>query len=584
MKLKQFTILALAALTLTTSAMAMPTYLNSDEYNEAASGNIYEDRGIVIENQPYLGYLVYRNNRGQEVTANYYRQDITVEKQPYYESADRMGYLDELFPNFNFDPRDTTIDQIKAGDSIYLRMNKQGDVQYISSYNDYIMRYGKVHSWDVSGQGAGTLVLEDDKGRLYSYTIGFQTPITKGGKSITLGALGPGNYIKILVAQKPLGAGVLEEEVMEIVVDNDTRVISDIYKGELMNLDSYKNTLSLANAQSLGKAGWGVYTDLLTLRADPKTLAAYYIGNPVSWDYMSRNLRGNNYVYAAVEDFMGKQTATKLNFQSKMQRTLPTTEVIYASPGVIRLLSGETLYLASDAIVVKDKHLIEPHNIMAGDTIQTVVTGENKVAVAQILPGVTTGDLQIFRGRIRQIADRQSFEVETFSLLEDSAWYFHPEPRTFAIDYTTKFYSPEGFVAKGIEEFLSYGEHSQVNEIYTILASGDKAIAVIDMPYAKESIKGNVYKVENDTVYLNDVYYYHTSQKKWVLYSRKNTGVALTINPNTMIVKNGEIVPLRSLEVGDKLTVMIEDSLKDLEKEQDTTQIKASAYILTVTE
>lgn len=587
MKLRQMAMLTLASLMLTTSVVAMPAYLDEDEYYEVASGEIYEDKGIVVENEPYLGYLVYRNARGEKVTANYYRQNLVVEKQPYYESSDRIGYLDELFPNFKFDPRDTTIDQIKPGDNIYLRMNKDGDIQYISAYNDYIMRYGKVKGWDMSGPGAGTLTLEDDKGRVYTYTIAMNTPITKGGMVYNLGSIKPGEYMKILIAEKTLGEGIVEEEVVELVVDNDTRVISNVYKGDLMSIDGYKNTLGIAHAQSLGKTDWGPYTDVLTLRADPRTLEAYFIGNPVSWDYMSRTLRGGNYVYAAVEDFMGKQTAVKLNFQSKMQRTLPRTEVIYSSPGVVRLLTGETLYLAKDAIVVKDKRLVEPHNIMIGDTIQTVVTGENKVAVANILSAITTGDFQVFRGRIRKIKDRQEFEVETFSLLEDSTWYFHPQPRTFAIDHTTKFYTDEGFVAKGIEEFLSYGEESQVDEVYTILAIGDKAVSITNAPYSKESIKGNVYKVEGNTVFVKDVNYYHNRQKKWVLFSKKNTGVAVEIKPNTMIIKEGQLVPASELEVGDKLTVMLEESIKDIQsgsnnEDNQSNQVKAPGYILVV--
>lgn len=587
MKLRQLALLTLASLTLGTSLSAMPIYLGSEEYYEAASGNIYEDKGIVVANEPYLGYLVYRNNRGEEVTANYYRQDLVVEKQPFYEGEDRIGYLDELFPYFKYDPRDTTIDQIKPGDNVYIRMNREGEIQYISSYNDYIMRYGKIHTWQMSGPGMGSLTLSDDKGRLYSYPIAMNVPITKGGKPYTLGSMKAGDYAKVLVAQKTLGAGIIEEEVVEIVIDNDTRVISDVYRGELMSLDAYKNTLGIAHAQSLSKAGWGAYTDLLTLRADPRNLQAYFIGNPVSWDYIARTQRGGSYVYAAVEDFMGKQSAVKLNFQSKRQRTLDNTEVIYASPGVIRLLTGETLYLAKDAILVRDNRLIEPHNIMVGDAIQAVVTGDNKVAVANILSDITTGDLQVFRGRIRKIDNRESFEVETFSLLEDNEWYFHPEPRTFAIDYSTKFYTKEGLVPNGIESFLSYGEESKVKEVYTLLVSGDKALAVMDMPYVKESIRGQVYKTDKETVYMKDVYYYDRKRDKWQQYSKKNVGAAVEIQSNTMVIKEGSLIPISDLEVGDKLTVMLEDSIKEAvpnkdESGKEQNQVKVPGYILVV--
>ena len=80
------------------------------------------------------------------MTATYYPYDLQVEKQPYYESEDKIGYLDEMFPNFSYDPRDTDISNIKAGDCIYVRKNQEGVITYISAYNDYIMRYGKIIS------------------------------------------------------------------------------------------------------------------------------------------------------------------------------------------------------------------------------------------------------------------------------------------------------------------------------------------------------------------------------------------------------------------------------------------------------
>lgn len=556
-------IMAICLLSTVQIVFATQPYLDEEDYTIEADGNYYEDKGIVVENEPNLGYLIYKNANGEEITATYYSKEMGVEKQPYYEAEDRIGYIDEIFPSFQFDLRDTTIANIKAGDNIYVKMDDKNVIKYISAYNDYITRYGKVHSWILGGEGTGELVLQDDKGRLYSYTINIGTPITKVGKNYTLAQLKAGEWAKLLVSQKILGEGIIIEEVLEIVVDADSRVISDVYAGELVSVDGYKNTINLKDAQAISKNGWGPYKDIATLRADPRVLQSYFLGNPVSWDYISRTLsRTGGTVYAAVEDFMGKSSAVKLNFQNQMQRTLEPSQVIYAAPGVIKLLSGETLSIAQDAIVVKDKRLVDFNSIMVGDTLQPVITGADKIAVANILPGKTTGDIQIFRGRIKKIQDRQSFEVETFSMLEDNLWYFHPAPRTFSIGSFTKFYGSEGFMNKGIEDFLAYGEKTQVSEVYTIMAVGDEARAIIDMPYTRESIKGEVYAIDDENISVKDVYYYHTTQKKWLEYSRKNVGTKVKIEPNSMIVKNGQLIPANQLEIGDELLVMLEKPIE----------------------
>lgn len=540
-----------------------PPYLNAEEYQEAESSRIYEDIGIVLEHEPEIGYIVYRNRNGERVKTTYYRNEITVEKDPYYESEDRIGYIDELFPYFNFDPRDTSIESIKPGDVIYVRMNKNKVITYISAYNDYQVVYGKVHTWDPSVEEAN-LTIQDEKGALLVYSVAPNTPVSKKGAVASLNRLKAGDWVKVLVAKKTLGAGVIEEEVMEIVIDQDTRYISNIYKGDLAGIDAYKSILNIKYAQSLSKTGWGTYTNILSLKYDPKTVEAYKSGKRVSADYVARSLKNaGQTVYVAAEQYMGKERAAKLNFEEAYQNTLPVTTIIDVTPSSIRLLSGENLMVGADTLIVRDKRLIEPHNIMVGDYAQVVVSGANKAALINITTPKTTGDLQVYRGRIKKIADRESFEVETVSLLQDHLWYFHPTPRSFTIDYQTKFYTENGASENGIEDFLGYGENSRIGAVYTIVTVGDKATVITDSPYHTESIKGVVYEIGEDAVKVKDVYYYQKGTKKWTLFSNKNVGASVKLMPNSVIVKEGKVIPARLLKPGDKIIGMVDVNLKD---------------------
>ncbi len=560
----------------TTTFADIQPYLNQSEYNDMLNDNYSEDRGIVVENYPELGYLVYRNSKGNTITRNYYMDELVVEKQPYYEMEDKLGYIDELFPNFSYDPRDTTINSIQAGDSIYIRVNKEGNVTYISAYNDYVVRYGKVVSFNYNTGEMANLQLQDENGNLYSYSIGVGIPVTKGGKVYAISTIQTGSWVKVLVCQKILGEGIIEETAQEIVVDNDYRVISNIYRGQLTSVDTIKKILNVKNAQALGKSNWGAYNTLLRLSLDTKNLSSYLIGNRVSLDYVSRNLKNaDGYVYVATENYRGKENAIKLNFQSKLQTTLEPSLVTYASANTVKLLSGETIYLSEDAIIVRDKRMVDGNSIMVGDTLQAVVTGENKLAVGNIISERTTGSLQVFRGRIKRINARESFQVETFSLLESNTWYYHPTPQTFSIDADTKFYAEGGLVEEGIEKFLAYGDESEVSNVYTIVAIGEKAYMIVDMPYVTESVKGQVYEVDGEGIRIKDAYYYHKNQKKWVQYSNKNLGATISVGANSVIIKNGKVVPARSLEEDDKISAMVTENLKD-------SNGTASSYIIIV--
>lgn len=538
-------------------------YLDQEQYKEAESHTLYEDIGVVLEHEPELGYIVYRNRKGEKVQRTYYRNEITVEKDPYYESEDRIGYIDELFPYFKFDPRDTNIESIKPGDVIYIRTNKDKIITYISAYNDYQMVYGKVHTWDLNMTEAN-LTIQDEKGVLLVYSVPLNTPITKKGGAYSLSRLKEGDWVKVLVAKKILGAGIIEEEVMEIVVDQDTRYISNIYKGDIASIDAYKNMLNIKNAQDLTKSGWGSYKNILSLKFNPNTVEAYKGGIRVSADYIARHLKNTSEtVYVAAEQFMGKETAAKLNFQQAFQNTLPATTIIDATPSTIRLLSGENLTVGADTLIVRDKRLIEPHSIMVGDYAQVVVSGENKAALINITSPKTTGELQIYRGRIKKITERENFEVETVSLLQNHLWYFHPTPRSFTIDYNTKFYTEDGPVANGIEDFLGYGENSRIGAVYTIVTVGDKATVITDSPYHTESIKGTIYEVGEDGIKVKDLYYYQKSTKNWALFSNKNVGASIMLSSNSVIVKEGKVVPMRLLEPGDKIIGMVDVNIKN---------------------
>lgn len=118
---------------------------------------------------------------------------------------DRIGYIDEMFPNFEYDPRDSSITSIQAGDSIYIRLNKNGIATYISAYNDYLVRYGKVISFQYNTGETASLQLQDDQGNVYVYDVGLNTPVTKGSTSTALSAIKTGSWVKVLVCQKILG-------------------------------------------------------------------------------------------------------------------------------------------------------------------------------------------------------------------------------------------------------------------------------------------------------------------------------------------------------------------------------------------
>lgn len=536
-----------------------PNMTNS-EYRTAQNRAISEEMGLVVGNNPALGYLTYVNVNGEKITRNYYKNEVKVEKALYYEVEDLIGYIDEMFPSFQFNPRATTAEHIQPGDYIYMYLDKDRTITHISASTDYIMRYGKIKQFVHGGMDKSTMVLEDEQGQVFHLEVDSQVPVTKAGIPMNIGQIQEGDWAKVLLSQGNLGPGYTTHYVKEIVVDRGSRHISNIYRGQITHIDPYQQSIYLKDTQPIQKNGWGAYTDIKPLAIKQGNVESYHMGNLVPWDYVTRYLRNQpGYVYIAMENYYGSERAVKLDFQSLHQQTLAPTTIISAQPGLIKLMTGEEIKVEQDAIIRRNGRLVDPYSIMASDYAQVVVTGENKAAVIDITERPTKGNLQIFRGRIKRIQDRQTFQVETFSLLEDTLWMYHPTPRTFTIDNRTRFYDESGIMEDGIESFLGYGENSQIEEVYTAIVEGDYAQAVIKMPYTRQSVRGEIYQVSDDEILIKDTYMYHLGRKRWEAKSRVNSTQTISISANAAIIKNGKLVSPSSLVAGDHIRIMTDE-------------------------
>ena len=74
---------------------------------------------------------------------------------------------------------------------------------------------------------------------------------------------------------------------------------------------------------------------------------------------------------------------------------------------------------------------------------------------------------------------------------------------------------------------------------------------------------------------MKDAYYYDTTKKNWNEYSKKNVGATINIAANTVIIKNGKVIPASKLEMGDTISAMVSANLK-------TEKGTVTGYIITV--
>ncbi len=516
-----------------------------------------ELRGVVTENNTEFGYISVIDNNGKKVTKNYFIDQIEVEKQPYYETNDDIGYLDQMFPNFSYDPRDTTIDKIEPGDVVFITSSKDDPayIEKISASPNYIMKRGKVLQIGDNVDLVKMLV-QFDNGQTSWYDIPSSVYASKAGAPISLSNVSAGDYVKLLVNEAILAPGETMESVKEVLVEDSGHLIGDILRGQIGAIDPIQKTISLQHSYTLGKSGWENYQQVRKLKTSNKNIMYYYNNDRVSLDFVKSKLkRADGEVYVALENGYSGDTISKITFRNNRDEILDL-DVVTNVDGVggFNTSGNGSIQTDEGTIVRKNGKLINGVNINVNDYVRVSLNGDGKASVVDIYDMSSKKQIKIVRARVKQVEDNKWFVVKSMSQLNGDRWEYSPIERKFTIDEKTVYIGEEGF--KNIKDFIGYTENSVIDKAFTIIVDGDRATHIIDAPYAEKLASGIVYETGTN-LKLKDGKYMKEN-KTWDIVSVKDSTINVQTKPNTIIIKNGNVIPANKIQKGDKLKVMTE--------------------------
>lgn len=536
-----------------------------------------EIRGVVTENNSDLGYITIIDDNRQEITKSYYKNTVKVEKQQYYDKMDEIGYIDSVFPNFSYDPRDIYIDDIEAGDIVFLTID-ENDNQFIKAANavtNYNLKYGKIKQLTVQDRYTSVL-MEYENNQTEWIDILNDTFISKNANPANISDIIAGDWIKILVNEAVISPGYTIQSAKEVTIEGSARYITSLYKAQLLGINPTQNQLTLKNVQTLNEDGWSDYQQVKSLNLNNSQEVEYYYNNKrVSLDFAVSRLKNGYETYVATQTAFGGEKAVKVTFRDSRDQLLSKDNIIYSDGnGNIGISNKSNISTDEGTIVVRHGRLTDGINIMVPDYATISLNGENKAAIVKIEDTPNTSGLMVQRGRIKSIDEGKSFTVQSEAILNDMKWSYTPIQRVFTIDYETQFYNADGWVEPN--QFIDYTDQTSVDKVYTIITDGDRALQVIDSPYTRNGIRGTIYAVEagdngNTVVKLKDSYIYLADQKTgaWTSISNKNTALNITIPNNYVIIKNNKSVGISELKVGNQIRVMT-DVLNEKPTEADT--------------
>jgi len=543
-----------------------------------------EVSGIVKEINLPFGFITLQDWNGKEVTKYFNKDQVLVEKEHYYDTEDEVGYIDELFPNYAFDERDTTIEAIEVGDIVHVRLDSK-DINYISRISgktNYGVKFGEI--LEVTNQGGKGLIIRLAYGdtTIGTLNVAATTPVMLLKKNIGISQLKVGHMVKILLNQGVVAPGQVVETVKQIEVDPYGNVLANIYKGELGYINHAGKTVDLLNNYRLTKVGWDDYQQQLKLELPDKMPEIYYHGKIIGLNYAEKYLKIEGmHMYVVTENYHDRERVAKIVFEAGQERILPSGTVSYSNGYDLLKMVGRPEKIATDlgTIVIKDNHVVAASSILSPDYAQIVTGNQDLAVVVHIRPEPKNDAISIFRGRIKQIEKGHQVTVASNALLKDMTWVYSPIKRIYTLSYDTKIINKDG--VQPLETFIDYSELSKVDEVYTIVAEGTKATHLVKNPYATEGVVGEIYNIDQaGIISIKSVLVYDSTTKLWKELSYKNNFAQIETVTETIIIKNNHVVSIDDLEVGDQIRGMITvDLAKQLKIEGNR---KATAYILFV--
>lgn len=543
-----------------------------------------EISGIVIENNTDFSYITITDWDGNKVTKHYRRGSIEVEKQNFYDEEDEIGYIDEMFPNFEYDEKDAFIEDIEAGDIVHIKLDSSNPkyITAISGKTNHIVKFGTIKEVvDYGAVGIKLGVQFNDLSISY-FDIKQDIPVIKDNRNVSKSDLVAGDSVRLLINQAVVSSGTILETIKEIKVDEYGNVISNIYKGNLGTINTSQQKVTLLNVYKLSKLGWMDYNEAKLLDIKNKGIQFYKNGERISLSYANKYLRRDGMeVYVAMEEYYAGEKVTKVTFRDGRDSVLGYSNVT-KSNGIdeLKLISSsKAINLDDGTIIIKDGKMVGASSILSPDYAQVVLNGNNNAAIVNIDQEPINDAISVFRGRVAKIENNHSLQVQSHSELKDMKWTYSPISRIFTLNYDTLIMNENGDIIPQ-KEFITYSDISKVDEVYTIIAEGTKAKYIVKNDYAKEGVEGKIYELSSDKIMIKDVIVYNSHKKKWTDLSYKNSYAQVDIPKNSIIIKNNEVISTDMLETGDKIRVMTTEDLSDKLKEEGSRNVKG--YIIFV--
>ena len=522
--------------------------------------------GVVIANNPMLGYITIMDAQGNERTFNYNAAEIVVQKTEHFDMRDTIGGLHAMFPNMRFNPRETTMSEIEPGNVVSIRTDPANPqmLAAISASTNYSTRYGRILEFRTDGN-VHNFLMEFENGRTSWFNMPNGTMTRREARPINANEIQVGDWARLLINQAVIAPGHLIESVVAMDLEGAARHITNIVRGQLSTINTIQNQLTLQNTQQLGQQGWANHTPISQFSLSNPQIEFFYNGQPVNLAFVNHNLRFSNAeAYVAIENTFNGEQIRMISFRNGRDELLnPDTVVGIDGNGGFHVLSNEgTIATDTGTIVRRNGRLVTGNQIMPWDHAVVALNGGNNAAVVDIAPAPSYSGVQIARGRVQSVDQGNSFRVQSMAMFDGLSWNFTPIEREFTIDHNTLIMNADGSLVN-LTDFIDFTPESVVNEVFNIVIDGSRAARILEAPYATQTLRGTIYGIEGNTIQIRNVHLRNPETGVWALTSNIDATATIELAGNAIIVDRDQLIPSTQLQIGQQIRIMTTPPLPD---------------------
>lgn len=537
--------------------------VQNDVVTEIATFEFARDRetnvvkGIVEDNNPQLGYITLYGEDGTGTAPG--SQQLYVLRTYNYGNQNNI----EVFKNH----KTAEIEDIKTGDTVFLKLDENYNVIAISAVDNYIVKYAKIISKKPS-----SLVVEYNSGEQQVLDIDEDVFVIAGKKPAEYTRIKDGDRVRLL-----LHVTNKFTRVKEISIESGEHYISAIYKARIESIDSMSERLVAQNLKVFENGRW-VKTEqkgAVSFRLNDECMM-YFDDRKLDIDRANKYFRGNEAYIAVIKDYGDEEKAVFITYRNEEDAEDEPYEdsvsLAMTGAGIFKLSKRtDAIKYGKGTIIIKEGRLVTGSSISEEDIAYVVAnrsydSGEYYAGIIKIDSRYDSGLLQIYRGRIKSIDENSSFTVESFSQLKGLAWEFANTPKTFKVGNNTRIIDDGGVVNQ--RDFKDYGDGSFKNRTVYVVADGAEVLLVSTAPYGIQNIKGEVFEITGGSIgeegtqleeptgfKITDAKIYNLSDYMW----KESKDMDLNLLKSSIIVRGSEVIKPSDLKPGDRVRVIRKD-------------------------